>query len=142
MTEKLNDTITNLIIKTNTFSKVETIMKGVSIFMFITGIATLYNSYKLHKITKYIKNMETKINKKLDRIIKTTENYNQTQILTPTHIIENTNLMNNSANESNETNTNNNDNDDNYDFLNECYDNMPCNNSKKATGGHLLFGWN
>ena len=27
-------------------------------------------------------------------------------------------------------------------LLNECYDNFPCNNSKKASGLNRLFGWN
>jgi hypothetical protein len=26
-------------------------------------------------------------------------------------------------------------------LLNECYDNFPCNNSKKASGLNKLFGW-
>jgi hypothetical protein len=33
------------------------------------------------------------------------------------------------------------DNDDN-DLLNECYDIMPCNNSKKVTGLNKIFNWN
>ena len=32
------------------------------------------------------------------------------------------------------------DNEDN-ELLNECYDNIPCNNSKKVSGLNKLFGW-
>jgi hypothetical protein len=77
ISEKLAESIKNLIKKTNTFEKIETLLNGVSLFMFITGVVTLYNSYKLHKITEYAnpsKNkIDDKINAKLDKIIETNE---------------------------------------------------------------------
>ena len=77
MSEKLAESISKLIKKTNTFEKIETLLNGVSLFIFITGAVTLYNSYKLHKITEYAnisKNkMDDKINSKLDKIIETNE---------------------------------------------------------------------
>jgi hypothetical protein len=73
MSEKLAESILKLIKKTNTFEKIETQLNYVSLFIFITGAVTLYNSYKLHKITEYSnisKNkMDDKINSKLDKII-------------------------------------------------------------------------
>ena len=36
ITEKLGESISNLIKKTNTFEKVESILKGISVFMFLT----------------------------------------------------------------------------------------------------------
>ena len=30
---------------------------------------------------------------------------------------------------------------DDDEILNECYDNIPCNNAKKASGLNRLFGW-
>jgi DNA-directed RNA polymerase sigma subunit (sigma70/sigma32) len=146
MTEKLADSITKLIKKTNTFEKVETLLKGVSLFMFITGAVTLYNSYKLHKMTSHLNlsknNMEDRINTKLDKIIETNEkiislienniqlqkpNYTDVSCCEVVDIIEDT--------------TNVSEVEYYYDFLNECYDNIPCNNSKKATGLNRLFGW-
>jgi hypothetical protein len=140
MTEKLADSITKLIKKTHTFEKVETLLKGVSLFMFITGAVTLYNSYKLHKMTSHLnlsKNkMEDRINTKLDKIILLIKNniqQNNNDFLTPPiPLIENIvpKIENNKIG----------DNDDD-EILNECYDNIPCNNSKKASGLNRLFGW-
>ena len=128
ITEKLGESISNLIKKTNTFEKVESILKGISLFMFLTGAVTLFNSYKLHK-------MDEKINK----ILKT----NQT-----IHLIIQKNNMCQKAVELQKTsniiyeldNDDIIDNDDN-ELLNECYDIIPCNNSKKVSGLNKLFGW-
>lgn len=145
MTEKLADSISNLIKKTNTFEKAEALLRGVSLFMFITGAVTLYNSYKLHKLSSCLnlsKNkMEYKINAKLDKIIETNEKIilliknnvtpNNNDILTlPISLIKN--IEHENANKQIY---------DDEEILNECYDNIPCNNAKKASGLNRLFGW-
>jgi hypothetical protein len=40
-----------------------------------------------------------------------------------------------------ETQTNDNKIYDDDEILNECYDNIPCNNSKKASWLNRIFGW-
>ena len=70
MNEKMADSISKLIAKTNTFEKVESWLKGITLLMFIAGTASVYNSYKLYTLTKSIQSKEDKINKKLDKINK------------------------------------------------------------------------
>ena len=138
MTEKLADSISNLIKKTNTFEKVETLLKGISLFTFITGAVTLYTSYKIHTMSNDLnlsKNkMEDKINAKLDKIILLFENSvptNNNEVFTlPISLIENIEHENDNTQIY-----------DDEEILNECYDNIPCNNAKKASGLNRLFGW-
>jgi len=152
MSEKLTDSISKLIKKTSTFEKVETLLKGISLFMFITGAVTLYNSYKLHKMTTRLhlskNNMEYRINANFDKIIET----NQKIILLIEHNIKLQSPVFSSCNNDElvkkqisliEKNDNNSDNKiyNDAEFLNECYDNIPCNNSKKVTGLNRLFEW-
>ena len=73
MSEKMTDSISKLIAKTNTFEKVESWLKGITLLMFIAGTASVYNSYELYTLTKSIQNKEDKLNKKLDKIIETNE---------------------------------------------------------------------
>lgn len=73
MSEKMADSISKLISKTNTFEKVESWLKGITLLMFIAGTASVYNSYKLYTLNKSIQNKEDKLNKKLDKIIETNE---------------------------------------------------------------------
>ena len=68
MNQKMADSISKLIAKTNTFEKVESWLKGITLFMFIAGTASVYNSYKLYTLTKSIQSKEDKINKNLDKI--------------------------------------------------------------------------
>ena len=72
--------LVGVIAKTNTFEKVESWLKGITLLMFIAGTASVYNSYKLYTLTKSIQSKEDKINinldkinKKLDKIIETNE---------------------------------------------------------------------
>ena len=144
--EKLAESITKLIKKTNTFEKIETLLNGVSLFMFITGAVTLYNSYKLHKITEYAnisKNkMDDKINAKLDKIIETNEKIIHLQMGLLNSLQNNEVLKPKiSLTEQFETQTNDNKIYDDDEILNECYDNIPCNNSKKSSGLNRIFGW-
>ena len=146
ISEKLAESIKNLIKKTNTFEKIETLLNGVSLFMFITGVVTLYNSYKLHKITEYAnpsKNkIDDKINAKLDKIIETNEKIIHLQMGLLNSLQNNEVLKPKiSLTEQFETQTNDNKIYDDDEILNECYDNIPCNNSKKASGLNRIFGW-
>ena len=68
MNEKMADSISKLIAKTNTFEKVESWLKGITLLMFIAGTASVYNSYKLYTLTKSIQSKEDKININLDKI--------------------------------------------------------------------------
>jgi len=163
ISEKLAESISKLIKKTNTFEKVETMLKGVSLFMFITGALTLYNSYKLHTIiesksakiiesksAKIIESksanknkMEDKINAKLDKIIETNE---KIILLIDKNIQLPMPLSSDEINSCKsvdiiEKNVNENQIYDDDEILNDCYDNIPCNNSKKASGLNRLFGW-
>jgi hypothetical protein len=147
ISEKLAESISKLIKKTNTFEKVETMLKGVSLFMFITGALTLYNSYKLHTIIESKsanKNkMEDKINAKLDKIIETNE---KIILLIDKNIQLPMPLSSDEINSCKsvdiiEKNVNENQIYDDDEILNDCYDNIPCNNSKKASGLNRLFGW-
>jgi hypothetical protein len=146
ISEKLTESITKLIKKTNTFEKIETLLNGVSLFMFITGAVTLYNSYKLHKITEYAnpsKNkIDDKINAKLDKIIETNEKIIHLQMGLLNSLQNNEVLKPKiSLTEQFETQTNDNKIYDDDEILNECYDNIPCNNSKKSSGLNRIFGW-
>jgi hypothetical protein len=146
ISEKLVESITKLIKKTNTFEKIETLLNGVSLFMFITGAVTLYNSYKLHKITEYANPSKNKIydkiNAKLDKIIETNEKTIHLQMGLLNSLQNNEVLKPKiSLTEQFETQTNNNKIYDDDEILNECYDNIPCNNSKKASGLNRIFGW-
>ena len=140
ITEKLADSISKFIKKTNTFEKVETLLKGVSLFIFITGAVTLYNSYKLHSMTNHLNLSKNKINTKLNKIIETNEkifllieNNIHLQSALPSEDLKINNLIEDTPNVSPL--------EDYYELLNECYDNIPCNNSKKASGLNRLFGW-
>jgi hypothetical protein len=149
MSEKLAESISKLIKKTNTFEKIETLLNGVSLFMFITGAVSLYNSYKLHKITEYAnisKNkMDDKINSKLDKIIETNEKIIHLQMQLYTSFQNNevlkTQVSLTEDIENIKTQTIVSPLEDYYELVNECYDNIPCNNSKKASGLNRLFGW-
>ena len=146
ISEKLAESITKLIKKTNTFEKIEKLLNGVSLFMFITGAVTLYNSYKLHKITEYANPSENKIddkiNAKLDKIIDTNEKIIHLQMGLLNSLQNNEALKHQiSLTEQFETQTNDNKIYDDDEILNECYDNIPCNNSKKASGLNRIFGW-
>jgi hypothetical protein len=69
MSEKIAVSISKLIAKTNTFEKVESWLKAITLFMVIAGTASVYNSYTLYTLTKSINNTENKLNK----IIETNE---------------------------------------------------------------------
>jgi len=143
MSEKLGESISNLIKKTNTFEKVEKILNRVSLFTFIIGAVTLFNSYKLYKMDKKI-NKILKTNETIHLLIQK-NNMCQTAIeLQKTSSInyelDKNEIIDNEENEDYEDYEYNKDYEDN-ELLNECYDIIPCNNSKKVSGLNKLFGW-
>jgi hypothetical protein len=170
VSKKLVHSISKLIKKTETFEKVDTMLKCISLFMLITGTVTFFNYYKINSIKNELDKKDEelqlhmfetimeikKLNKKLNIIIEINEN---TGLLIENHIqdqemmgtplsyfndpvISIKNVIpftNNEKNIPNENNVNTHDGDD--ELLNECYDNIPCNNSKKVTGVNKIFGW-
>lgn len=170
ISEKLAHSISQLIKKTHTFEKVDTMLRCISLFMLITGTVTFFNYYKINNIKNeldkkdeelQLRMFETiieikKLNEKLNIIIEINEN---TELLIENHIQDQEMLSsplsyfndsaisiknvipftNNEKNMPNENSLNSDDGDD--ELLNECYDNIPCNNSKKVTGLNKIFGW-
>jgi len=149
ISEKLGESISNLIKKTNTFEKAEAILKGISLFMFFTGAVTLFNSYKLHKmdekINKILKTNETihllaRKNTMCQKAIELQKTSSINYEINKNEIIDNEYNEYNEYNKDNEYKEYNKDYEDN-ELLNECYDIIPCNNSKKVSGLNKLFGW-
>ena len=149
------EAFTSAIKKANIFEKAIEIKRMLSGFIIITtimGSTIIINQvYKMQSITifeKRLSNLEKKIEKlvetnaKLYEIIlqnnKLSNKFIENQLL---HICKSNNIeveredaktMNINADLANDDN----------DLLNECYDIMPCNNSKKVTGLNRIFNWN
>jgi hypothetical protein len=149
------EAFTSAIKKANIFEKAIEIKRMLSGFIIITtimGSTIIINQvYKMQSITifeKRLSNLEKKIEKlvetnaKLYEIIlqnnKLSNKFIENQLL---HIYKSNNIeveredaktMNINADPANDDN----------DLLNECYDIMPCNNSKKVTGLNRIFNWN
>ena len=149
------EAFTSAIKKANIFEKAIEIKRMLSGFIIITtimGSTIIINQiYKMQSITifeKRLSNVEKKIEKlvetntKLYEIIlqnnKLSNKFIENQLL---HICKSNNIE--IEREDTKTMNINEDvvNDDN-DLLNECYDIMPCNNSKKVTGLNRIFNWN
>ena len=179
ISEKLANSISKLIKKTETFEKVDTMLKCVSIFMLITGTISFFNYYKIEKLKNNLDKKDEelrlnmfetimevkKINKKLDIIIEINEytsllienqiqdqemsgspfSYLNDSTISTTSLIPFTNDNNNDninhVNNNNHDNNDINDNIDDNELLNESYDIIPCNNSKKVIGLNKIFGW-
>jgi len=140
--------------KANIFEKAIEIKRMLSGFIIITtimGSTIIINQvYKMQSITifdKRLSNVEKKIEKlvetntKLYEIIiennKLSNKFIENQLL---HICKSNNIE--LEREDTKTANINADIDDDNDLLNECYDIMPCNNSKKVTGLNRIFNWN
>jgi len=141
--DKITETITLVIKKANIFEKISELKfltRGMVLFSTVTTtffiLNGIYNNYITNIILQEVKNktadieniMENKIeelNEKLDKLLHI-NNLNKNTSFT-TNYVE---LLEN-------TNTNNSDDE----LLNECYDNIPCNNVKKVTGIKQLFNW-
>jgi hypothetical protein len=141
------------------FSKIDYMKKcatGVLLFTFVTSIISIeiyrnsinYNSkiYKnIDESKKINKTNEEKIdflietNKKLLEILERHENLLNSNILNSNikYNISNNSISNNSSFEEKIDIVD----DYHLEFVHECYDILPCNNSKKLTGLNKLFNW-
>jgi hypothetical protein len=151
--DKIAETITLVIKKANIFEKIselKILTRGMVLFSTVTTtffiLNGLHNNYitnitlqevknKTADIENIIENKLEELNKKMDILlhinsVTNLHNLNKNTSFTTNYVelLENTN-----------TNTNTNNSDD--ELLNECYDNIPCNNIKKATGIKKLFNW-
>jgi hypothetical protein len=149
------EAFTSAIKKANIFEKAIEIKRMLSGFIIITtimGTTIIINQvYKMQSITIFEKRLST-LERKIEKLVETnsklyeiilqnnklSNKFIENQLL---HICnsnnieverEDTKTMNINADVSNDDN----------DLLNECYDIMPCNNSKKVTGLNKIFNWN
>jgi hypothetical protein len=155
--DQISESIMTMIKKANIFDKIyETKNLTYKVFLFTTFTSSIllinsfYNSYiiddinqKLKNKTIYFDNKIEKLNKKIDFIIETSVKNNQNL-----EFYLNKELSFNIKSEISSLTTeiidNDNDNNDNKEddeLLNECYDNIPCNNIKKVTGVSRIFLW-
>jgi galactitol-specific phosphotransferase system IIB component len=158
MIDKVSEAFSNAIKKANIFEKyleIKRMCSGLIIFTTITGLTLLfYQSYN----TCAIESIENKsycikydifiLNKKIDKLIETNEKLYEIIIQNnklSNKFIENQLLHICKANNIEIENFENNlivENKEDDELLNECYDVIPCNNSKKVTGINNLFNWN
>ena len=153
------------------FLEIKRMSSCLIIFTSISGVTLLfyagYNSAAIENIdirNRSIENRLHLLDKKIDKLIEINKIFSQI-------LIKNNNLLNKSIenqllyickennsevenfknNGTNEGNVNNIEDDikniiedtTNYDeVINECYDNIPCNNSKKITGLNRILNWN
>jgi len=149
------EAFTSAIKKANIFEKAIEIKRMLSGFIIITtimGTTIIINQvYKMQSITIFEKRLST-LERKIEKLVET--NSKLYEIILQNNKLSNKFIENqllhicNSNNievEREDTKTMNINvdvsNDDN-DLLNECYDIMPCNNSKKVTGLNKIFNWN
>lgn len=126
--------------------KINKIVTGIGSFIFIVGLCNLFtNMYVYNKTKKIIYDYEI-INNKLkesinnieilhSRLEKIFEN-NEKKCLTESTSTTDIELSTTKSNISENIN------DDDNELINECYDNIPCNNNKKITAtksGFLFF---
>jgi len=166
--DQINENLATIIKKANIFEKITELKQSTSGFIFFSGFATtfilittFYNSYlsytQLNDLKYKILNIEStnnilfqnlkdiqcsvdnkinNLNKKIDYLIQS----NKYLIEINKSLIK-TNLKQNiCANEKISRPKLIADNSDD-ELLNECYDNIPCNNIKKATGLNSIFGF-
>jgi len=166
--DEINENLALIIKKTNLFEKISELKNITCGFIFFSGFATtfilinvFYNSYlsytQLNDLKYKIRNIESmnnilshnlkdiqtsfddknnNLNKKIDILIES----NNSLIEINKSIME-TNLkqhicLNETINRKKLIAENSDD-----ELLNECYDNIPCNNIKKATGLNSIFGF-
>jgi hypothetical protein len=133
LVDKLSEAVAKAIKKANIFEKateIKSMLSGFIILTTIMGTTIIINQvYKRKSITfleeKIEKLVET--NTKLYEIIQENNKlYNK--------FIENQLLHTNNTEIEKESEDN--------ELLDECYDVLPCNNSKKVTGLNKIFNWN
>ena len=155
ISEAFTEAFTKSIKKANIFEKfieIKQMCSGLIIFTTITGLTLLfYQSYNTCAIESIVnKNCCIEydiviLKKKMEKIIETNEKLYE--IIMQNNKLSNKFIENQlihicKTNNIEIENCKNNQNDDDDDLLNECYDVMPCNNSKKVTGLNRLLNWN
>ena len=148
------EAFTSAIKKANIFEKAIEIKRMLSGFIIITtimGTTIIINQvYKRKSITIFEKRLST-LEKKIEKLVETnsklyeiilqnnklSNKFIENQLL---HICKSNNIE--VEREDAKTMNINADFDNDNDLLNECYDIMPCNNSKKVTGINKIFNWN
>jgi hypothetical protein len=163
ITDSITNALTNVIKKGRFFEKKEKYKKIIFCFIFFTTVVNtfllttnMYNSYILVRIKKYIKNLKCienlnnentllreeiiclrrQINNNFDNIeIKNTNKSIKEASTFITEIVDD--LIDDLINKSND----NLDEEYRNDLIDECYDNIPCNNVKKYTVFNRLFNW-
>ena len=168
LVDTISEAFSNAIKKTNIFEKfieIKRISFSFIVIVSITGATLLfyevYNSYGIEKIvmkTVSIENRVSFLNKKIDKLIETNTKLNGIIILNNKLLnkyIENQllyicdsnnikieNFKNSDINTIEEDIKNIIEDNTNYDeVLNECYDNIACNNSKKNIVLNKFFNW-
>ena len=165
MVDKFSEAFTNAIKKANIFEKfieVKRMCSGLIIITTITGAGILcyevYNNYIMSLIQNKNLHMEVRIatlDKKIEKLYeiilqnnKLSNKFIENQLL---HIckLNNAEIENfhNSIEKEDEkinekTEEKINEKTEDIELLDECYDIMPCNNSKKVTGINKIFNWN
>lgn len=147
ISEKVTDILYNAIKKTTAFENIETLIGYASTFVFVTSVLSALTLNKVNNIFErnhsniYDPDIElSRINNKLDKIIETNE-----------EIILFINNYSNLKTIENKTETNIDEIEpnvvrkksiiDDEEVMNECYDNIPCNNLKKVSNRINLFPW-
>ena len=169
LVDKISEAFSNTIKKTNVFEKileVKQMFSGLIIFTTITGVTLLvyqaYNNCAIESIidrTYSIENRVHFLDKKIDKLMETNKKLCEIIIQNnklSNKFIENQLLyickVNNTEVENFKNNETNNIEDDikniiedntNYDeIINDCYDVLPCNNTKNVIGLNRIFNWN
>jgi len=157
ISEKITDVIYNVIKKTDVFENGKAALKYASMFMFITFSVSLLNKNKINKIKlllerkndykENIQNLNNKLDKLIDKLDKSIETNREIIIF-----LNNYNSVKNIA-DNTEVSIENKDIEietnqvrkisiiDDEELINDCYDNIPCNNLKKVTILTNLFNW-
>jgi len=150
LNEQINEILTSVIKKANFFEKITELKSSMRGFIFFSGFTTSFllmnvffnnfSSYsQFNNINHNIYTSFQKINenqKNFEIIIHTlTKKVDELIDINKKLLDLNSNKINNTINTNIEERNNEDD-----ELLNECYDNIPCNNIKKATGINRLFG--
>lgn len=140
----LSENIINIIKKTHIFEKVEKCKNTFSKFIFFTSIMgtailfnVIYNTFLIKKICNkntFNKDEIKALHNKLDNLLES--NSKVIALLEKNNNLEIIDINNNELKNQGELKNENED-----ELENECYDNIPCNNSKKVTGLNRLFNW-
>jgi hypothetical protein len=158
--DQINENLALIIKKANIFEKITELKNSTRGFIFFSGFATtffvitsFYNSYLCFKLLNKVRMIElsnnslfqsfkhiefvldkkiNNLNKKIDLLI---ESNNSLIEMNKSYIKQNICVDETINHKKIISNT------EDDELLNECYDNIPCNNIKKATGLNSLFGF-